>query len=130
MVNYGLLIWCFYQDKKDKDDKEKVLEEDVEFVFVFCIIKMNLFEWLYLSIGSIVGVINGFFLFVFVLVLLEIFVVSDIIYFILIRNVISFYYEIELYVLNFDYVYMQLFCISRLCLMLVVKIMLIFIELN
>lgn len=90
MVNYGLLIWCFYQDKKDKDDKE-VLEEEVEFVFVFCIIKMNLFEWLYLSIGSIVGVINGFFLFVFVLVLLEIFVVSDIIYFIFIRNVISYY---------------------------------------
>lgn len=91
---------------------------------------MNLSEWPYLSIGSIAGAINGLFPFAFALVLSEILAVSDTIYFTLIRNATSFYYEIELYVLNSDHVYMQLLCTSRLCSMSVVKIMLILIELN
>lgn len=48
----------------------------MEFVLVMWIMRMNLSEWFYLLIGSFVFVINGLFLFVFVLVLLEVLVVS------------------------------------------------------
>lgn len=91
MANHGLLTWCFHQDKKDKDDKEKVLEEEVEPASVLRIIKMNLSEWPYLSIGSIAGAINGLFPFAFALVLSEILAVSDTIYFTFIRNATSCY---------------------------------------
>lgn len=93
MANHGLLTWCFHQDKKDKDDKE-VLEEEVEPASVLRIIKMNLSEWPYLSIGSIAGAINGLFPFAFALVLSEILAVSDTIYFTFIRNATSYYYAI------------------------------------
>ena len=76
MANHDLLTWCFPQDKKDKDDKE-IVEEEVEPASVLRIIKMNLSEWPYLSIGSIAGAINGLFPFAFALVLSEILAVSD-----------------------------------------------------
>lgn len=56
------------------------------------IIKMNVTEWPYLTMGSISGAINGLFPFAFALVLSEILAVSDTIQFILIRKVTSLNY--------------------------------------
>lgn len=77
MANHSLLTYYFRQDKKDKDDKEKILEEEVQPASVIRIIKMNVTEWPYLTIGSISGAINGLFPFAFALVLSEILAVSD-----------------------------------------------------
>jgi len=60
------------EDNKDKDGKEKILEEEVEPAPVMRIIKMNLSEWPYLLIGSFASVINGLFPFAFALVLSEV----------------------------------------------------------
>jgi len=62
--------------KKDKDGKEKILEEEVEPAPVMRIIKYNTPEWPYLLGGSVAGLINGLFPFAFAMVLAEILTVS------------------------------------------------------
>ena len=64
------------QDKKDKDGKEVILEEEVEPAPVMRIIKMNLAEWPYLLFGSVAAALNGLYPFAFALVLSEILAVS------------------------------------------------------
>ena len=74
-INAGFLLRNL-QDKKDKDGKEKILEEEVEPAPVMRIIKLNTPEWPYLLFGSVAGMVNGLFPFAFALVLSEILTVS------------------------------------------------------
>jgi len=57
--------------KKDKDDKERILEEEVEPAPVMRILKLNKPEWPYLFFGSVAAIIDGLFPLALALILSE-----------------------------------------------------------